>query len=88
MFGLILSGAFWIQYVQQPWHEIAMVCSPAYADLMSPLTQCAETAIMVCGEGQVCCLCVYDESCSFSCRDANGGCDPCPPCGDPPKKAH
>ena len=40
----------------------------------SPLDQCASTAVAVCGEGNVCCLCVVGEppSCSFSCRDGKG----------------
>jgi len=47
----------------------------------SPLSQCAEMAVLVCGAGSTCWLCVTDQSCSFGCRDADGGCQPAPPCG-------
>lgn len=53
-----------------------------YVDMaQSPLLACAETALSVCGEGAVCSLCVYDNSCSFTCQDSEGACAPAPPCG-------
>ena len=49
-----------------------------------PAQQCAGLAILVCGEGQICCFCYAtngNAACSFSCRDEDGGCEPCPECG-------
>ena len=46
--------------------------------------QCGELAILICGEGQICCFCYSGDgvqSCSFSCQDAAGDCEPCPECG-------
>ncbi len=56
----------------------------------SPLDQCASTAVAVCGAGNVCCLCVVGEppSCAFSCGDAEGHGQPCPPCGPQGWVAH
>ena len=45
---------------------------------------CADLSILICGEGQICCFCYSgngNQSCSFSCRDESGNCEPCPPCG-------
>ena len=50
----------------------------------SPLVMCVEAAIQTCGEGQVCGVCVYHESCSFHCRNNDGSCPPSPPCGPLP----
>lgn len=49
--------------------------------VLTPLQQCIDAAVQVCGQGQVCWVCVYENSCSFACRDADGGCEPAPPCG-------
>ena len=38
-------------------------------------------AIETCGQGEVCYVCVYRESCSFQCRSDDGSCPPAPPCG-------
>ncbi len=49
-----------------------------------PAQQCAGLAILVCGEGMICCFCYAangNAACSFSCRDEDGGCEPCPECG-------
>lgn len=46
--------------------------------------QCAELAILICGEGQICCYCFSgngNQACSFSCQDSAGDCEPCPVCG-------
>jgi len=45
---------------------------------------CGELSILICGEGQICCYCYSgngNQSCSFSCRDESGNCEPCPECG-------
>ena len=45
---------------------------------------CGELAILLCGEGQICCFCFSgngQQSCSFSCQDDAGDCEPCPECG-------
>lgn len=56
----------------------------------SPLDLCANTTVAICGAGNVCCLCVVGDptSCSFSCRDAERQCQPCPPCGPKGWSAH
>src|SRR3990172_9386873 len=54
-----------------------------WASVASLLTECAATAQSVCGEGQVCYVCVYENSCSYGCRAADGSCQPAPPCGPP-----
>ncbi len=46
--------------------------------------QCGELAVLICGEGQICCFCYTgngNQSCSFSCQDDAGDCEPCPECG-------
>ncbi len=46
--------------------------------------QCGELAVMLCGEGGICCFCYSgngNQSCSFSCQDAAGDCEACPECG-------
>ena len=50
----------------------------------SPLTQCIEAALLTCGSGNVCSVCVASDVCSFQCQDAEGGCEPAPPCGPQP----
>lgn len=40
---------------------------------------CGELALLICGTGQVCCVCTVP--CSFSCQDADGDCAACPQCG-------
>lgn len=55
--------------------------------LMTPLSNCGDEAIRICGEGQVCCVCVtgnHNQSCSFTCRASDGSCQPCPPCVNHP----
>ncbi len=47
---------------------------------LSPASNCVEILEATCGEGQICCICVYGNHCSGSCRDANGDCQPCPEC--------
>jgi hypothetical protein len=42
---------------------------------------CGELAVLICGAGEICCMCVYTEHCSFSCQDDGGGCTACPHCG-------
>lgn len=46
---------------------------------ISPASDCVETLQAACPEG-ICCICVYGNHCSGSCRDANGDCQPCPEC--------
>ncbi len=46
--------------------------------------QCGELALLLCGEGNICCFCFSgngNQSCSFSCQDSAGDCEPCPECG-------
>ena len=46
--------------------------------------QCGELALLLCGEGNICCFCYSgngNQSCSFSCQDSAGDCEPCPECG-------
>lgn len=56
-------------------------------DFASPLQQCAETAVLTCGEGKVCCVKVEaggtSQSCTFCCHDGNGECDHCGICWPP-----
>ena len=50
----------------------------------SDAQQCGELALLLCGEGQICCFCYSgngNQSCSFSCQDSAGDCEPCPECG-------
>ncbi len=45
---------------------------------------CGKLAVLICGEGQICCFCFTgngQQSCSFSCQDLAGDCEPCPECG-------
>ena len=55
------------------------------ADPVSPLLQCINAAIITCGEGNVCYVCVVNDTvCSFHCRDGAGECPPPPACGPDP----
>ena len=50
----------------------------------SDAQQCGELALLLCGEGNICCFCYSgngNQSCSFSCQDSAGDCEPCPECG-------
>ena len=52
--------------------------------LMTPLTTCGDEAVRICGDGQVCWVCVtgnHNQSCSYACRASDGSCQPTPPCG-------
>ena len=45
---------------------------------------CGNLADLICSEGQICCFCYSgngNQSCSFSCQDSAGDCEPCPECG-------
>ena len=46
----------------------------------NPLSECVDAALLTCGAGQVCGVCVSNGSCSFACRDSEGGCDHWPGC--------
>lgn len=47
----------------------------------SPLVECIEGAILACGVGEVCSVCVVNhEVCSFICRNEDGSCTSPPPC--------
>ena len=70
-------------------HTYLGILAPESLDLyreavQSPLAECIEGAVQTCGEGEVCSVCVYRESCSFQCRNDDGSCPPAPPCGPPP----
>lgn len=60
-----------------------------YAD--TPLNQCIEAALLACGAGRICSVCVsggngHPEFCAFQCQDADGFCparSPCDPDPDP-----
>lgn len=80
----LMDTQTWLKYVQSPWHQILMQTAPEYRDVFSVATECAELAIITCGSGKVCCMCVSssngDVSCAFGCQDAEGNCQPCPEC--------
>jgi len=44
----------------------------------SPLVACIEAALFTCGQGQVCSVHVINNSCAFTCQDAEGHCPPGP----------
>lgn len=51
----------------------------------SPLVECIQGAILACGAGEVCWVCVVNhEVCQFQCRAFDGSCSPAPPCGPTP----
>lgn len=51
----------------------------------SPLIECIEGALLLCGAGEVCWICVVNhEVCSFMCRNDDGSCTPAPRCGPDP----
>ena len=66
--------------------DVADYIAVLYPDVLGPAEDCAELALQICGEGNVCCFCIIghngDHSCSFSCQDDNGDCEPCPECDD------
>ena len=52
----------------------------------TPLEQCAATAVLVCGAGSICSICVHSgpngSTCSITRHDGDGNCPPSPaPCG-------
>ncbi len=54
------------------------------SQLLTPLTSCGDEAVRICGEGQVCWVCVtgnHNQSCGYACRASDGSCQPTPPCG-------
>ena len=56
----------------------------ALAQVLTPLTECGEQAVLICGEGEVCWVCVtgnHIQSCGYACRASDGSCQPTPPCG-------
>ena len=85
-------GGPWLQGVSIAGVDLAIPCSVVFAlevvmgGEMNPANECAELAMLICGEGRICCIKLRgsngDYVCEFSCQDGHGGCQPC--WGDPP----
>lgn len=72
--------------IPTPLYDYMQLLIPDALCGVADANACAELAISICGEGNICCFCVIgsngDVACSFSCRDSEGNCEPCPTCGD------
>jgi len=85
------NPAPWLQGVSIAGVELALPADVVFAlevvmgGEINPASDCAELAMLICGEGRICCFKISgsngDVECSFSCQDAHGNCQPC---GDPP----
>ncbi len=82
---LLLDGASPLSVDAWAWIDaVDPALAKALAQVMTPLTDCGESAVQICGEGEVCWVCVtgnHNQSCGFACRADDGSCQPTPPCG-------
>ena len=66
-------------------HMLAPDIYDGLMEVATPLIECIDGAIMTCGEGNVCSVCVINnEVCSFQCRDEDGHCPAPVECGSRP----
>ena len=82
--GVNIGGSLFAIPADQ--YEILSVLTDIDRWQMTPnnAAACADLAILICGEGRICCFCFSgnsNQSCSYSCWDEHGDCQPCPECG-------
>ena len=81
----LLGAASPLTAAQWEWiNAIDSDLAETLALLMTPLSNCGDEAVRICGEGEVCWVCVtgnHNQSCSYACRASDGSCQPTPPCG-------
>ena len=64
-------------------HAVDSDLAKTLAQVMTPLSNCGDEAVRICGEGEVCWVCVtgnHNQSCGYACRASDGSCQPTPPC--------
>ena len=81
----LLGAASPLTAAQWAWIDaIDRDLAETLAQVMTPLSSCGDEAVRICGEGQVCWVCVtgnHNQSCGYACRASDGSCQPTPPCG-------
>lgn len=83
-YGVSFAGSELIAIDGNVYELLTALYGPDWHGTKGNANQCAELAVLICGAGQVCCFCYSGDgtqSCSFSCRDDSGSCEPCPTCG-------
>ena len=81
----LLGAASPLTEAQWTWIDAVDVdLAATLAMLLTPLSSCGDDAVRICGEGQVCWVCVtgnHNQSCGYACRASDGSCKTTPPCG-------